>query len=129
MDEALERVLEMVRSGAECIARAPTSGGVGIRYATDAGGRGGYCASLAGALGRGYQVLLEPGRQSPEPQAFSHAHRYLRSTRKGSRWWTLDERDDPYPSSTSMDRLVPVRARDTASARLRRGAGMRSPTF
>ena len=67
MDEALERVLDLVaalgREGLE-LAHLDLGGGFGIRYKDEvAPDIRAYCGRLASRLaGRGYQVLLEPGR-------------------------------------------------------------------
>ncbi len=72
MDEALERVLELVakltEEGIE-LEHVDLGGGFGIRYRdeTPPDVRG-YCARLAKRLaGRGFQVLLEPGRAIAGP--------------------------------------------------------------
>ena len=67
LDAALERVLELVAAlAAEGIAleHVDLGGGFGIRYREESPPDiGAYCRRLAGRLrGRGYQVLLEPGR-------------------------------------------------------------------
>ena len=67
LDEALERVLELVaalgREGME-LGHLDLGGGFGIRYKDEAPPDvRGYCERLAGRLaGRGFEVLLEPGR-------------------------------------------------------------------
>lgn len=67
LDEALERVMELAAAlAAEGIglAHVDLGGGFGIRYRNEATlDIGAYCRRLATALaGRGFQVLLEPGR-------------------------------------------------------------------
>ncbi len=67
LDEALERVLELAASlAAEGIAleHLDLGGGFGIRYKDETPPDiGGYCRRLAARLaGRGFEVLLEPGR-------------------------------------------------------------------
>ncbi|MEO7742263.1 MAG: diaminopimelate decarboxylase [Usitatibacter sp.] len=72
MDEALERVLDLVATLAEEgieLEHLDLGGGFGIRYRdeTPPDVRG-YCARLARRLaGRGFQVLLEPGRAIAGP--------------------------------------------------------------
>ena len=72
MDEALERVLELVAAlAAEGIAleHLDLGGGFGIRYRDESPPDvRAYCTRLARRLaGRGYQVLLEPGRAIAGP--------------------------------------------------------------
>jgi len=67
LDAALERVLELVDSLASegiALEHVDLGGGFGIRYREEAPPDiGAYCRRLAARLhGRGYQVLLEPGR-------------------------------------------------------------------
>ena len=67
LDEALERVLELVETlGREgiCFGHVDLGGGIGIRYRDETPlDIRGYCTALASRLaGRGFEVLVEPGR-------------------------------------------------------------------
>ena len=72
MDEALDRVLELVARLAEegiGLEHLDLGGGFGIRYRDESPPDvRGYCERLAARLaGRGYQVMLEPGRAIAGP--------------------------------------------------------------
>ena len=104
LDEAVDRVLELVARGARregiALEHVDLGGGFGIRYRdeTPPDVRA-YCAALAQRLaGSGLQVLLEPGRAHRRQRGRAAHPRRVPEARQGEalrRRRRLDERADP----------------------------------